>query len=328
VSPRADGGRIGELKYVESALQDEQPEDFRSGFVAVVGKPNVGKSTLVNAYVGQKVAIVSPKPQTTRRRLLGILTVPEAQIVFVDTPGIHEPRHKLGEYMVETALRSIPDADLVLFMVDVSAPPGQEDRKLGRLIGERAACPCILVMNKVDLLSPKEEEGRSKAYLDLTACQESVLLSATEGRNRDQLLDLIIRWLPAGPQYYPPDQITDQPLRFLAGELIREQVLHHLHEEVPHWIAVVVQEFQERGPDLTYIEATVYVAKDSQKGIVIGKGGKMLKSIGQAARREIEELLGTKVYLELWVKIRKKWLQDEAALRHLGYVVPKTDRPD
>jgi GTP-binding protein Era len=314
------------VKDVELPLQNEVPEGFKSGFVAVVGKPNVGKSTLVNGYVGQKVAIVSPKPQTTRRRLLGILTVPEAQIVFVDTPGIHEPRHKLGEYMVQTALRAIPDADVVLFMVDVSGPPREEDRKLGRLIAERATCPCILVMNKVDLLSPAEEEEHSEAYLDLTACQESILLSATEGRNRDRLLGLIIQFLPPGPQYYPPDQITDQPLRFLAGELIREQVLHHLQQEVPHWIAVVVEEFQERRPDLTYIEATVYVAKDSQKGIVIGKGGKMLKGIGQAARKEIEGLLGTKVYLELWVKIRKRWLQDEAALRSLGYVLPKPDR--
>jgi GTP-binding protein Era len=313
---------------VELPLQNEVPEAFKSGFVAVVGKPNVGKSTLINSYVGQKVAIVSPKPQTTRRRLLGILTVPEAQIVFVDTPGYHEPQHKLGQYMVETALRSIPDADVVLFMVDVSGPPREEDRKLGRLIGERATCPCILVMNKVDLLPPREEEERSRAYLDLTKCQESVLLSAREGRNRDRLLDLIIQSLPPGPQYYPPDQITDQPLRFLAGELIREQVLLQLHHEVPHWIAVVVEEFQEQGPDLTHIEATVYVAKDSQKGIVIGKGGAMLKGIGQAARKEIEELLGTRVYLELWVKIRKRWLQDEAALRHLGYVLPQADRPD
>jgi len=323
-----DGVGLCKMNNVELPLQSEVSEDFRSGFVAVVGRPNVGKSTLINSYVGQKVAIVSPKPQTTRRRLLGILTVPDAQIVFVDTPGYHEPQHKLGEYMVETALRSIPDADLVLFMVDVSSPPRAEDRKVGRLIGERATCPCILVMNKVDLLSPREEEQRSRTYLDLAKCQESVLLSATEGRNRDQLLDLIIQSLPPGPQYYPQDQITDQPLRFLAGELIREQVLRQLHHEVPHWMAVVVEEFQERGPDLTHIEATVYVAKDSQKGIVIGKGGAMLKGIGQAARKEIENLLGTKVYLELWVKIRKRWLQDEAALRHLGYGLPKEDGPD
>jgi GTP-binding protein Era len=324
--PRIDVIGICKVKGVELPLQNEVPEGFKSGFVAVVGKPNVGKSTLVNGYVGQKVAIVSPKPQTTRRRLLGILTLPEAQIVFVDTPGIHDPLHKLGEYMVKTALMAIPDADLVLFMVDVTGSPGEEDRKLGRLIGERATCPCILVMNKVDLLSRAEEEARSEAYLGLMACQESILFSATEGRNRDRLLDLIIRCLPPGPQYYPPDQVTDQPLRFLAGELIREQVLLHLRQEVPHWSEVVVEEFQERGPDLTYIEATVYVAKESQKGIVIGKDGKMLKGIGQAARKEMEGLLDTRVYLELWVKVRKRWLQDEAALRSLGFVLPKADR--
>ncbi len=308
---------------MELVSQEGLPEDYRSGFVAVVGKPNVGKSTLINGYIGQKIAIVSPKPQTTRRRLRGILTLPEAQIVFVDTPGVHEPRHKLGEYMVKTALRAIPDADVVLFVVDVSGPPGEEDRKLARMIEERAAGPSILVMNKVDLLAPEEEGQAGEEYLGLARCQESALVSATEGHNRDHLLNLIVQHLPPGPQMYPSDQITDQSLRFMAGELIREQVLHLLYHEVPHWVEVLVEEFKERHEDLTYIEATVYVARDTQKGIVIGEGGKMLKRIGQAARREIEELLGTKVYLELWVKVRKGWLGDEAALRHLGYVLPR-----
>lgn len=304
-------------------MQEGLPEDYRSGFVAVVGKPNVGKSTLINGYVGQKVAIVSPKPQTTRRRLRGILTLPEAQIVFVDTPGVHEPRHKLGEYMVEAAVRAIPDADVVLFVVDVSRPPGKEDRKLAGLIEELAASPCILVMNKVDLLSSDQEEAARGAYLPLANCPESVMVSATEGHNRDQLLTLIVQHLPAGPQFYPPEQITDQTVRFMASELIREQVLHHLHHEVPHWVAVVVEEFQERTENMTYIEATIYVAKDSQKGIVIGQGGKMLKRIGRDARQEIEGLLGTKAYLDLWVKVRKQWPRDDAALRHLGFVLPK-----
>ncbi len=308
---------------MEGALQKDLPEGYRSGFVAVLGKPNVGKSTLINSYVGQKVAIVSPKPQTTRRRLRGILTLPAAQIVFVDTPGIHVPRHKLGEYMVETAVRAIPDADVVLFVVDLSGPPGDEDRKLAELIEERAVSPCVLVMNKVDLVSPAEVEVRQEAYLGLAGGQQSITLSATEGRNRDLLLDLILGHLPPGPQLYPPDQVTDQPLRFMAAELIREQVLVHLHHEVPHGIAVVVEEFKERREDLTHIEATVYVAKESQKGIVIGKGGKMLKRIGQAARGEIQSLLGSQVYLELWVKVRKGWPRDEAALRHLGFVLPK-----
>jgi GTP-binding protein Era len=305
--------------------QEGLPEDYRSGFVAVVGRSNVGKSTLINGYVGQKVAIVSPKPQTTRRRLRGILTLPEAQIVFVDTPGVHEPRHKLGEFMVEAAARAIPDADVVLFVVDVSRPPGREDHKLAAMKEKLATSPCILVMNKVDLLSSDQEEAARAAYLALADCAESVLVSATEGHNRDQLLALILQHLPVGPQFYPPEQITDQTVRFMAGELIREQVLFHLHHEVPHWVAVLVEEFQERETRLTYVEATIYVAKDSQKGILIGQGGKMLKRIGRAARQEIEGLVGTKVYLDLWVKVRKQWPRDAAALRHLGFVSPQED---
>jgi GTP-binding protein Era len=304
---------------------EELPEGHRSGFVAVMGKPNVGKSTLINGYVGQKVAIVSPKPQTTRRRLRGILTLPDAQIVFIDTPGIHEPRHKLGEYMVETAVRAIPDADVVLFMVDVSALPEAEDLLLAELIRERAAGACILVMNKVDLLTPDKEEEHRQAYLLLAGCEERIMFSATEGHNRHELLELIIERLPTGPQFYPPDQITDQPLRFMAAELVREQVLHQLYQEVPHSVAVVVEEFRERSKNLTYIEATVYVAKDTQKGIIIGERGKMLKEIGTAARKEIERLLGVKVYLELWVKVRKRWPTDEAALHYLGYTLPKRE---
>lgn len=308
---------------MELVPPEDLPEDYRSGFVAVMGRPNVGKSTLINGYVGQKVAIVSPKPQTTRRRLRGILTLPEAQIVFTDTPGFHEPRHKLGEYMVETAIRAIPDADVVLFVVDVSTLPGARDSQLARLIQQRATGACILVMNKVDLVTPDKGEERREAYLSLTDCDHWLMFSATEGHNHDELLDLIIQYLPPGPQLYPADQITDQPLRFMAAELVREQVLAHLYEEVPHWVAVAVEEFEERREDLTYIEAIVYAAKESQKGIIIGQGGKMLKRIGKAARKEMETLLGTKVYLELWVKVRTGWPRDEVALRDLGYVLPK-----
>ena len=308
---------------MELVPAEDLPEDYRSGFVAVMGRPNVGKSTLINGYVGQKVAIVSPKPQTTRRRLRGILTLPEAQVVFIDTPGFHEPRHKLGEYMVETAIRAIPDADVVLFVVDVSTLPGARDSQLARLIQQRATGACILVMNKVDLVRPDKGEEHREAYLSLTDCDHWLTFSATEGHNRDELLDLIIQYLPRGPQLYPADQITDQPLRFMVAELVREQVLAHLYEEVPHWVAVAVEEFEERREDLTYIEAIVYAAKESQKGIIIGQGGKMLKRIGKAARKEMEALLGTKVYLELWVKVRTGWPRDEVALRDLGYVLPK-----
>ncbi len=305
-------------------FSDELSPDHRSGFVAVVGKPNVGKSTLMNAYLGQKVAIVSEKPQTTRNRLLGILTRPGAQLIFVDTPGIHSPLHKLGEFMVETAVKAIPDADVVLFMVDVSTRPTGEDAQIAAIINEKCRVPTILALNKIDLLASDEIEPHRQAYLALGHFTDSMFVSATRGDNRDALLDLIISYLPRGPRYYPEEQITDQQERFVAAELIREQVLRHVHQEVPHAVAVVVEEFKERRPDLTYIGANIFVEKDSQKGIIIGEGGKMLKRIGRAARREIEELLtGHKVYLELWVKVRKKWRKDEDELRRLGYALPK-----
>lgn len=327
------------------------PFDHRSGFVAVIGKPNVGKSTLINAYVGQKVAIVSEKPQTTRRRIRGILTRPDAQVIFVDTPGIHSPRHKLGEFMVETAVRSIPDADVVLFMVDVSELPTDEDRQIAQLIKERCRAPVILVLNKADLLPPQRAKQNAEAYFALgegsTARLSSLksdpsgdasgrelaevfadwmMISATRGDNRDKLLEMIIARLPEGPQYYPPEQVTDQMERAIAAELVREQVLRFTHQEVPHAVAVLVDEFREKGPGLTYISATIYVEKESQKGIIIGEGGRTLKRIGQAARGEIEQLLGTKVYLDLWVKVLKKWRKDEAALKWFGYAPPKQGR--
>ncbi len=304
-------------------LNDELPPDHRSGFVAVIGKPNVGKSTLINAWLGEKVAIVSPKPQTTRHRLRGILTRPDAQIIFVDTPGIHRPRHKLGEFMVETATKSIPDADVVLFMVDVSEMPTAEDEQIAQLIEDRGQSPVILVLNKADLLPPDKVQPHSDAYFELVQYDEWMMISATRGDNRDKLVDMIVARLPEGPRYYPPDQLTDQTMRFIAAELIREQVLRFVHQEVPHAVAVAVGEWKQRREDLTYIGATVYVEKDSQKGIIIGQGGRMLKRIGQAARGEIEQLVGNRVYLELWVKVRKKWRKDEDELRRLGYALPR-----
>jgi len=308
---------------MELPTLEELPEGHRSGFVAVLGKPNVGKSTLINAFVGQKIAIISPKPQTTRRRLRGILTLPQAQIIFIDTPGIHFPKHKLGEYMVETATRALKGIDLALFMVDVSQPPPGEDEEIARLLREYRPAPVILVLNKIDLLRPEREEAHREAYLALGEFREWLFLSATRGDNRERLLELIIECLPLGPQYYPPDQVTDQEVRFMAAELIREQALEFLHQEVPHSVTVVVEEFQERREDLTYISATIYVEKKSQKGIVLGQGGKTVKRIGTAARKEIEALLGKRVYLELWVKVSEKWRRDEGALRRLGYVLPK-----
>jgi len=303
----------------ELSLQSELPPDHRSGFVTVVGRPNVGKSTLINAYVGQKVAIVSEKPQTTRNRILGILTRSDAQIIFVDTPGIHRPLHKLGEYMVETARKAIPDADVVLFMVDVSVPPTEEDRIVARFLAEKCRSAVILVLNKMDLLPPDKVKPHSEAYFTLGDFDDWIMISATRGDNRDELLAKIVALLPVGPRYYPEGQVTDAPERFIAAELIREQVLRFLHQEVPHAVAVVVEEFKERRPGLTYIAATIYVEKESQKGIVIGAGGNMLKRIGMAARKEIERMVNTQVFLELWVKVRRKWRRDAAALRYVGY---------
>ncbi len=299
---------------------DATSPGHRSGFVAVIGRPNVGKSTLMNRIVGHKVAIVSPKPQTTRSRILGILTREDYQIIFVDTPGLHKPRHKLGHAMVATATAAIPDADVVLFMVDVSVPPTDEDRVIGKIIPAHTEAPVILVFHKMELLQPEDVKPHTEAYWELAPYYHDwMMTSATEGENLDGLVELIVAVLPEGPRYYPGDQITDQTEREIAAELIREQVLRYTHQEVPHSVAVVVNEFKEREGDVTYVAANVFVEKDSQKGIVIGRGGKMLRQIGTAARREIERMVGGKVYLDLWVKVRKKWRQDERELRRLGY---------
>lgn len=302
---------------------EELPPDYRSGYVTVLGKPNVGKSTLINRYVGQKVSIISDKPQTTRRRILGIRTTREAQIIFVDTPGIHRPLHKLGEYMVETALRTITDADLALFMVDLSEPPSHEDHDIAAYLKEMAQIPVILVLNKMDLLAPEEVKDRSSGYFALGNFPLWMMISATRGDNTDRLLSMIIERLPYGPQYFPAEQITDQTERAIAAELIREQALRFLQQEVPHSVNVAIDEWKRRRADLIYISATLYVEKESQKGIVIGAGGSMLKRIGQAARAELERFVGHQVFLDLWVKVRERWRRDEAALRYFGYTVPK-----
>lgn len=301
---------------------EELPADHRSGFVAVVGRPNVGKSTLLNAYLGQKLAIVSDKPQTTRKRMLGILTRPEAQIVFVDTPGIHKPLHKLGDFMVESAVQALNDADVILFLVDLTFPPGKEDRLVALAVQAAGETHKILVLNKLDAVSKQEYQERRTAYDALVKTDEQIAISATRGDNREELLQRIITALPLGPRFFPAEQVTDQQERFLAAELVREQVLHHTHQEIPYAVAVVVDEFKERSQDLTYISATILVERESHKGIIIGAGGKMLKEIGSGARKEIEEMLGRKVFLDLWVKVRPKWRSKEDELRRLGYGAP------
>jgi GTP-binding protein Era len=292
----------------------------RSGFVVVVGRPNVGKSTLMNAYLAQKIAITSSKPQTTRHTQLGILSRPEAQVIFVDTPGIHEPRNPLGQYMVDSATRALADADAILFIVDVSAPPGPSDERLAGLIAGRAEpAPAVLALNKSDQLKPADILPHTEAYRALAPQAEWMLTSATRGDNLDQLLDLLIAALPAGPSLYPEDEVTQTQVRDLAAEFVREAALNALAEEVPHGIAVEVEEFRERGDKGAYIAATVFVERDSHKGIVIGRGGGMLKQIGSAARQEIERLLGYPVFLELHVKVRPNWRKSETEVQRLGY---------
>jgi GTP-binding protein Era len=305
-------------------LPEEMPPGHRSGFLAVVGRPNVGKSTLMNRLLGQKIAIVTPRPQTTRNRLLGILTLDIAQVIFMDTPGIHAPQHRLGEVLVDTATATLPDADAVLWVVDVSGSPTDEDRRVAGLVaGVDDVVPRIVALNKADLLKPAYVNTNVKAFGGLAPGAQCELISATRGDNLDRLLELVVAALPLGPRLYPADQVTDQQVRFMAGELVREQVLLNLRDEVPHAVAVIVEDFKARSETMTYISATIFVERDSQKMILLGKDGQMLKKIGQGARHEIEELLGTKAYLELWVKVRPKWRLKDEELRRLGYQPPK-----
>jgi GTP-binding protein Era len=296
------------------------PEGHKSGFVAVIGRPNVGKSTLMNRFVGEKVAIVSSKPQTTRTRILGILTRADVQVIFVDTPGIHRPLHRLGEIMVRTATHAIPDADVVLFIVDVSVPPGGEDHMIADILAKETDAPVILVLNKMDRLAPEKVEPHTEAYWELAPFHDEWMMTvATEGVNLDKLLARIVALLPEGPRYYPREYITDQTEREIVGELVREQILRRTYHEVPHSIAVLVEEFNEREEGVTYIAANVFVEKESQKGIIIGSRGRMIRQIGSNARQAIERMIGGKVYLDLWVKVRKGWREDERALRRLGF---------
>ena len=291
-------------------------DNFRTGFVALVGKPNVGKSTLLNALLGQKVAIVSPKPQTTRIPMRGILTRPDAQVIFVDTPGIHDPRTKLGSFMVDQARRAIPDADVVCFLVDITVPPGRLDRRIAELV-RRGRAPRLLVLNKVDQPNLHGQE-HLEAYRALGPWDMELAVSALKREGLETLLDEIVQRLPPGPPHYPDDQLTDQSAREQAAELVREQVLRHIEQEVPHGVAVEIEEWEEK-EHAVYIRMTIYVEKESQKGILIGSSGAMLKRIGSGARRGIEELLGRAAYLDLWIKARPNWRDDPSSLRWLGY---------
>ncbi len=288
--------------------------EFKSGFIALIGRPNVGKSTLINSLIGQKITITSSRPQTTRHKVQGVLTLPGYQAVFIDTPGVHKPVDKMGEYLLEVALRAIEEVDGVLFLVDGQYYPGGGDKYIAGLLKE-VKTPIIGVVNKSDISSDK----KIAAYKPLLG-EDCLAISALEGHNLEQLVQRITGILPPGPQYFPEDMITDQPEQFIAAELIREKAFRLTREEVPHSLAVEITGMQKReGTDIVDIHAHIYVQRKSQKGIIIGQGGLRLKEIGQLARQDIEALLGSQVYLNLWVKVKKDWRDREEEMRRLGY---------
>jgi GTP-binding protein Era len=299
--------------------------EFRSGFIAVIGKPNVGKSTWINKILGQKIAAVSPRPQTTRRRQLGILTTADIQLVFVDTPGMHQPHHKLGRFLNQEAEEALAGVDAILFLVDASHSPDEEDLQIaGLLSGLKRPPRLIMGLNKIDLLHPGQTlEGQKMLFQSLLPNATLIPLSALRDEGRQALLDQLIETLPVREPDFPPDQLTDLFEREIAPDLIREAALTFLRDEVPHSLAVRIDEFTERGESGAYIAATLFVERESQKGIVIGDGGLMLKQIGSAARHEIESMSGRKVFLQLRVKVAKEWRNDENFLDRFGFKIKK-----
>ncbi len=290
-----------------------------SGFAAIVGRPNVGKSTLTNGLIGEKIAIMSDRPQTTRNKIMCILNTDNAQIMFLDTPGIHKPHHKLGEYMVRTAESTLKEVDVILFVIDVSEKRGAGENYILELL-QKVKTPVILVANKIDKLQDKSKLFNIiNEYSALYNFAAVVPVSALEDTEFPGLVAEITKHLPEGPDYFPDDMITDQPERVIAAEMIREKVLRSTHDEVPHSIAVEVDEFKVRENEDVYIRATIFVERESQKGIVIGAKGSLLKKIGQQARKDIEALLGCKVFLELWVKVKADWRNKDKALKQFGY---------
>jgi len=291
---------------------------LKSGFVSIVGRPNVGKSTLINQIIGEKIAIVSDKPQTTRNRLQGIHTCTEGQIIFIDTPGIHKPRHLLGEYMVNVSTRSLHEVDLIYYIIDVTRPyGGGEEFIINHL--QQSLVPIFLVVNKIDLSSADEIQEFIKPFTLHMNFAEIIAISAAQGTNVSDLLEKTFGYLPEGPLYYPEEDMTDQPVSFIVSELIREKALILTRDEIPHSLAVDIEEFKQQNGGKLYLRAVIYTERDSQKGIVIGKNGQMLKQIGEQARSDIESFLDQSVYLDLWVKVKKNWRDSESNLNQLGY---------
>jgi len=291
---------------------------FKSGFVTIIGRPNVGKSTLMNQIIGQKIAIMSDKPQTTRNKIHGVYTTDQVQIVFLDTPGIHKPNSKLGDYMVKVATDTLKEVDVVLFLVDVSAGLGGGDRFIIDQL-QSVKTPVILGLNKIDTVHPEALLPVIAEYKELYPFAEIVPFSALLGNNVNTLLDQLGKYLPEGPQYYPADQVTDHPEQFVCAELIREKILHLTREEIPHSVAVTIEAMSVRDNGVVDISAVIFVERDSQKPIIIGKKGALLKQIGEAARKDMEALLGSRIFLELWVKVKKDWRNTDRVLKDLGF---------
>lgn len=299
-------------------MSEGNGQPFRSGFAAIIGRPNVGKSTMLNQVLGQKIAIMSDKPQTTRNKIQGVYTSGNRQIVFLDTPGIHKPKHKLGDYMVKAAISALEEVDVVLFLADVSEGLGGGDRFIIERL-KTVETPVILVLNKIDKVHPEALLPVIDEYRKLHDFAEVVPISALHGNNVGTLVEVISSYLPEGPLYYPPDQLTDHPEQFVCAELIREKILHLTREEVPHSIAVAIEDMRADDSGTVHLSAVIYVERESQKGIIIGKQGAMLKEVGKRAREDIERLLGSKIYLQLWVKVKKDWRNREAVLHELGF---------
>jgi GTPase len=296
-----------------------QKKGFKSGFVAIVGRPNVGKSTLMNQVIGQKIAIMSDKPQTTRNKIHGVYTTDDVQIVFLDTPGIHKPNSKLGNYMLKAAESAFNEVDAILFLTDVTEPIGGGDRYIMEQLKKVINTPVFLVLNKIDKIHPDEMLPVIDKFRKQMNFSEIVPVSALQGNNVNSLLEQVSKYLIEGPMYYPADQITDHPEQFVCAELIREKLLHLTREEVPHSIAVEIESMSVQDNGLVNIGAVIFVERDSQKGIIIGKSGALLKEVGKLARLDIEKLLGSKIFLELWVKVNKDRRNRESMLKSLGY---------
>ncbi|ANX12947.1 GTPase Era [Fictibacillus arsenicus] len=292
---------------------------YKSGFVTIIGRPNVGKSTLLNQVIGQKIAIMSDKPQTTRNKIQAVYTTEESQVIFIDTPGIHKPKHKLGDFMTRTAQQTLNEVDLILFVINAEEGYGRGDQFIiDRL--QHVKNPVFLVVNKIDKVHPDDLLPLIDLYRNKVDVAEVVPISALKGNNVDTLLNQIVSYMEEGPQFYPEDQVTDHPERFITAELIREKVLHLTREEIPHSVAVVIEEMKVREEkNVVFVNATIIVERSSQKGIIIGKQGKMLKEIGKRARADIETLLGSKVFLELYVKVQTDWRNRQKQLAEFGF---------